>query len=109
MPRHDPVAHEMTRLHALRANVSAPEALAEIEKALASKANILVAQAADLVQAAKLPQFEGALVAAFDRFMVNSSNSDKGCAAKTAIAKALYELEARVEALFLTGMHHSQP
>ena len=48
------------------------------------------------------------MIKAFDRFMVEASTTDKGCGAKTSIAKALYELEARAENLFLTGIHHRQ-
>src|SRR3954468_17440122 len=101
MPKSDSVADAMTRLKSLRANPKAPDAIAEITKALASKANILVSRAADIVHDAKLEQMVGPLIAAFDRFMVDPTTTDKGCGAKTSIAKALYELEARTQELFL--------
>jgi len=108
MPKADPVADAMARLKALRSEPMTVAGLAEIEKALKSKANIVVARAADIIHDARLKQFNDALVAAFDRFMVDAPSTDKGCPAKTSIAKALYELEARQEQLFLTGIHHRQ-
>src|SRR6185369_5025051 len=81
MPKADPVADAMTRLKLLRANPSSAEAGAEIAKALSSKANILVARAADIVHDAKLAQFIDPLIKAFDRFMVNPATTDKGCGA----------------------------
>src|SRR5207237_5519130 len=56
----------------------------------------------------KLAEFMDPLTKAFDRFMVDPATIDKGCSAKTSIAKALYELEARAETVFLTGIHHRQ-
>jgi HEAT repeat protein len=109
MPKADPVADAMARLKALRAQTLTVAGLAEVEKALKSKANIVVARAADIIREVKVAQFNPALVGAFDRFMVDPSSTDKGCPAKTSIAKALYELEAREEKLFLTGIHHRQP
>src|SRR5690349_6317563 len=97
MPKSDLIADAMTRLKSLRANPQSPEAIAEITKALVSKANILVSRAADIVHDSKLEQLIDPLIAAFDRFMVNPTTADKGCGAKTSIAKALYELEARAE------------
>jgi hypothetical protein len=108
MPKSDPVADAMSRLKALRADPNSAASTTELTKALSSKANILVARAADIVREAKLSQFIDSMIAAFDRFMVDATSTDKGCPAKTAIAKALYELEARAENVFLTGIHHRQ-
>lgn len=48
------------------------------------------------------------LVAAFHRFMANPSKLDKGCAATTAIAEALYELDHVEPEVYLLGLHHVQ-
>lgn len=108
MAKSDAIADAMTRLKSLRADPKSDASIAELSKALSSKANILVARAADIIHDAKLPQFIDPLIAAFDRFMVDPTTTDKGCGAKTSIAKALYEMEARAENLFLTGIHHVQ-
>jgi hypothetical protein len=108
MPKSDPIADAMTRLKSLRADPKSDESIAELSKALSSKANLLVARAADIIYDAKLSQFIDPLIAAFDRFMVDPTTTDKGCGAKTSIAKALYEMEARAETVFLTGIHHVQ-
>jgi HEAT repeat protein len=108
MPKSDPVADALSRLKSLRADPRSIASVAELSKALQSKANILVSRAADVIHDAKLDQFVDQLVAAFDRLMVDPTSTDKGCGAKTSIAKALYELEARTQTVFLTGIHHRQ-
>jgi hypothetical protein len=108
MPKSDPIADAMTRLKSLRADPKSDASLAELSKALSSKANVVVSRAADIIHDAKLSQFIDPLIAAFDRFMVDPTTTDKGCPAKTSIAKALYELEARAETTFLGGIHHVQ-
>ena len=69
---------------------------------------ICSSRTADIVREAKLEQFTAALLSAFDRFMIEPTKTDKGYAAKTAIAKALYELEARAENVFIAGVRHAQ-
>ncbi|HEY2843561.1 MAG TPA: hypothetical protein VGJ09_07930, partial [Bryobacteraceae bacterium] len=91
----------MTRLATLRVDPSAPAAATELSKALSSKANVLVARAGDIIREARLTSFVDPMITAFDRFMVDAASTDKGCAAKTAIARALYELESRAENTFL--------
>jgi|SRR5581483_3349384 len=108
MPKADPVAEAMSRLKSLRADPTTNSATAELTKALSSKANVVVSRAAEIIHDAKRTQFIDPLIAAFDRFMVDATTTDKGCAAKTSIAKALYELEARAENVFLAGIHHHQ-
>src|SRR2546430_13236925 len=104
MPKSDAIADAMTRLKSLRADPKSDASIAELSKALSSKANILVARAADIVHDAKLSQLIDPLIAAFDRFMVDPTTTDRGCSAKTSIAKPLYELEARADTVFLTGI-----
>ncbi|MEE8523027.1 MAG: HEAT repeat domain-containing protein, partial [Thermoanaerobaculia bacterium] len=48
------------------------------------------------------------LAAAFDRFLAEPSK-DKGCVAKTEIARSLHELEEPCRELFLAGSRHVQP
>ena len=96
---------QLARLSAIKANPSTPDAVAEIEKALRGKSTLLAARAAEIAAAAKLERLEPALLAAFDHFM---QGADKGCIAKTAIAKALLELETRVELTLLRGARHVQ-
>jgi len=108
MPKSDPVADAMARLKACADEPRSDASLAEIAKALAGKHNLPAARAASIVAAAKLSQFIDPLIAAFNRFMEKPSTTDKGCVAKTAIAKALYELESPAHDVFIRGIHHVQ-
>jgi len=108
MSKSDPVADALARLKACAADPRSAASLAEITKALAGKSNLSAAKAADIIATAKLAQFVDQLTAAFDRFMQKPTATDKGCTAKTAIAKALYEMESPVQELFLRGIRHVQ-
>jgi hypothetical protein len=75
---------------------------------LQSKSNLVVAKAARLIAKSKVTALAPDLESAFPRFMANPKSTDKGCAAKLAIAQALYEMGHRCEAVFLSGIHHIQ-
>ena len=96
---------QLERLRAIKADASSPEAVAEIERALRGKSGVVAARAAEIVASVRLEKLEPALLSAFDHFM---AETDKGCIAKTAIAKALLELESRVELTLLRGARHVQ-
>jgi HEAT repeat protein len=66
------------------------QALACLRKALAEKSNFLVAKAAEWSAEQLAYDLIPHLTTAFDRFM---KEADKTCAAKRAIARALYDLE----------------
>src|SRR5687768_11029317 len=106
MAKADPVAEALTKLKAL--DPSAPEATAELTKALQSKSNLVVARAAVIVHDNLLTALAGELVNAFERFMASPMKLDKGCTALTAITKTLYELNADADATFLRGLRHFQ-
>jgi hypothetical protein len=82
--------------------------MTELRKALMDKDCYVVARAAEMVGSFYMNQLETGLVHAFDRFMVNPVKTDPGCTAKTAIAEALYRMEAYQEDLFLRGISHQQ-
>jgi HEAT repeat protein len=104
----------LAELYALRDAPPSDEALAKLRHALSLKTNHLVAAAAkiiaDLANSGELEitALENDLVQAFERFMVNAEKTDKGCAAKMAIAEALYRLDVDQTALFLRGIRHVQ-
>ncbi len=95
-------------LSQLRENPAAPEALAELGVYLRNKSNAVVAKAAKIAAEFELHDLEAQLVSAFHRFMTNPAVSDKGCAAKTEIVRALEALGAAEAAVFLTGIRHIQ-
>ena len=95
----------LAALHALRDQAGTEQSRQQLTDALAAKTNLLAARAAAIIAEARLDGFEHLLQRAFTAFL---RQSDKGCAAKTAIARALYELGASTDDLFLTGARHVQ-
>ena len=95
-------------LNALRSEPSSERTASELQAALASKANALVARAAEIAGEFLLESLEVPLTKAFERFMVNPTKTDKGCLAKTAIVDALYRMESPRTEVYLEGIHHVQ-
>jgi hypothetical protein len=98
---------QLEALQALRAEPDTADARAALSSALDGRASALVAVAANIVADAELRGFDAALAAAFERFL-REPDKDKGCAAKAAIARALYRGDADADALFLRGIRHVQ-
>ena len=108
MAKVDPVARAIEQLRAVEADPSAPGAAAVLGKAIGGKSSLVVARGAGVIKRGRLETFVPPLVFAFERFMVDAGKADPGCAAKAAIADALYELEANAEGVFLRGVRHRQ-
>lgn len=114
-PRRDPLREKLSALAALakqpppgRDEPGYAERQSLLRAALADKSSFAVAAAADLVHesdAALLPL----LAPAFERFLIEPAQSDKGCAAKTAIARALERVDTPDATVFLRGLTHVQP
>jgi HEAT repeat protein len=85
-----------------------PEARKQLRGHLASKVSLVVARAAEIVTHLEEHEFAPDLIAAFHRFMLNATKADKGCAAKTAVVKALLAAECDDEDIFLKGIRHVQ-
>jgi len=98
----------LAEITALRVNPTAKSSVEKLGRALTNKSNHIVAAAAEIVGEYGIDQLEEDLVQAFSRFLVNPIKTDPGCAAKAAIAETLYRMSAYQEALFLTGIHHTQ-
>jgi hypothetical protein len=101
-----PIELQLSALAALREDPSSGANRAELSRALGSKSNLVAAKAATIITDAQLIDFLPALAGALDRFFADGS--DKGCIAKTAIAKALYTLGHNDPAAFVRGIHHVQ-
>ena len=95
-------------LSRLRENPAAPGVRTELGGYLANKSNLVVAKAAKIVAEFELHDLEPQLVSAFHRFMTNPTVTDKGCAAKTEIVRALEALGAAEAEVFLAGIRHIQ-
>ncbi len=85
-----------------------PDGLKQLTKALAAKSNLVVAKAARIAGESQWMELSPELVKAFERFLKAGASGDKGCAALTAIARALFSLDYDGADLYLAGMRHVQ-
>jgi len=83
-------------------------AKAEIRKALSDKTGLVVAKAANLAGEMKLQELIPDLVSAFALHTVNPERTDKGCAAKIAIVRALHNLDYDDTEIFEKGLTYVQ-
>ncbi len=101
------------RLKELAGEPPSPAGAAEIQKALGTTHNHVVAAAAGAAGAWGNDSFAPAsfaahLLAAYERFMESPVKSDPACAAKLAIVEALHKMERAEYALYLRGAKHVQ-
>lgn len=90
-------------LRSLAGKPVSPKAIALLSKGLASKSNLLIAKAAEVAGQLQAKSLVDDLEKAFDRLLEHPTTTDKGCLAKTSIAKALHALEAAAERTFVSG------
>ena len=102
------IEDRLAELAALSKAPDAPETRKQLRKHLASKTSPIVAKTAQIVAHIDDHDFVPDLIDAFHRFMVDPAKTDKGCAAKTAIVKALLAADCDDEELFRTGIRHVQ-
>ena len=93
---------------ALRGEPPSPAGRAEAAKYLNSKMNLVVAKAARIAGEWLAAELTPQLVEAFDRFMLKPETSDKRCAAKIEILKALCKLEYPSPSIFRRSLRHVQ-
>lgn len=98
----------LAALDSLRTDPTSKQSLSLLKKALATKTNTVVGRAAEIAGGYQLTALEPELVQAFARFMINPQKTDPACIAKTALAEALYRMEAYQPDLFLAGIGHVQ-
>lgn len=110
MARRSSIEDQLDQLSALRQETDSQRVLAELMKALATKrTNLLAARAAKITSELGLIELCDAMAAAFDRLMHDPAKRDKGCLGKTAIARALVELDQPAGEVFRVGLRHVQP
>jgi HEAT repeat protein len=102
------IEDRLAELATLGKEPNTPDARKQLHKHLASKISLIVAKAAAIVAHLEDHEFTPDLIAAFRRFMIDPAKNDKGCAAKTAIVKALLAADCDDEEVFRTGVRHVQ-
>jgi hypothetical protein len=80
----------------------------DLQVHLSNKASLLVAKAAQIAGDLGESGLVLDLVQAFDRLMINPTQTDKGCLAKTKIVQALNALECAQDEVYLKGIRHIQ-
>src|SRR5437868_13810935 len=109
MAKRATVEAELSELAALGKDPSRPDLREKLSKSLKSHVSFIVAKAATIAGQHKQTSLQADLIGAFDRLVNDPKAEDKGCEAKTAIAKALYEFGDPISApVFLEGIKHVQ-
>jgi hypothetical protein len=98
----------LEQLALLRDQPTSEELIAQLRQILSSKQAIAITQAAKLVGNRGLKSLIPDLVAAFEHLLTKPAETDPNCHAKSAIADALYHLEASESDTFLKGIRHIQ-
>jgi HEAT repeat protein len=99
-----PLEAQLDRLAELRLQASTSEGRAEVSRCLNGKFSLVAAKAARIAGEWEAAELTPELVTAFRRFLVNGAATDKRCAAKTEILKALCKLECSAPAVFREGI-----
>ncbi|HEX8798659.1 MAG TPA: hypothetical protein VF772_08605, partial [Terriglobales bacterium] len=108
MAKNDPIERALNRLSELRHAEPSEPVTRELRDFLRNRRNLVVAKAAVVVRELSLVALTPDLVAAFSKFMADAPRLDKRCAALTAIASALYELDYVEPEPYLAGIKHVQ-
>ncbi len=106
--RRPTLEERLDRISDLRRDPDSLETLEELRKNLNGREALAVARAARVAGDLGKEELVPEMLTAFDRFMEDPVKNDKGCLAKTAIAKALVEMEHSATALFRRGLRHVQ-
>jgi hypothetical protein len=108
MAKNDPIERALNRLSELRHADPSDTQTAELREFLRNRGNLVVAKAAVVIRELSLVALIPDLVAGFSKFMADAPRLDKRCAALTAIASALYELDYVEPEPYLAGIKHVQ-
>jgi HEAT repeat protein len=98
----------MQQLRRLRSGPAAPDLDSVLHKAFSDRSNLLIAEAARTVGELRLPAWIPSLLASFDKLFDDPVKTDPKCWGKTAIVKALVELDYSDSAPFARGLRHIQ-
>ncbi len=99
---------QLQRLHILANAVVDDAFIEEVRKALGSSSNLVVELAAQLVRQHEIRDATAELRAAYERFLAEPTETDKGCRAKLAVAEALSHADYDDPEFWLDGMKYVQ-
>lgn len=98
----------LAELSRIRREPLSPVSIASLRAVIKGRASHAVAKAAEIVAELEINELKDDLTAAFERLLVDPVKTDPTCAAKTAIADALYRMGADEPLIFLRGIRHVQ-
>jgi len=102
------IEQQLEALKSLRTELSINAKILALRKALADRSNVVVAKAAAITAECGLKELIPDLEKAFERFFQKPVETDSQCWAKSALSKALKDLEYAESPLFLQGLSHVQ-
>ena len=108
MAKNDPIKRALDRLGELRHAEPTTAVSEELRGFLRNRSNLVVAKAATIVRELGIVDLTPELVSSFNKFMGDAPRLDKRCAAVTAIASALYEMDYDEPEPYLAGIKHVQ-
>ena len=109
MARRDDIEERLAQLSGLRREPDAGEVRRGLKAALTQKrSGLLVAKAAELAAELSIDDMAPQMEEAFHRLLRDPIKRDKGCLGKTALAKALVELEQPASEIYLQGVSFVQ-
>lgn len=98
----------LAKLEQARADPTSPDSIALLRAVLRGPSSHAAAQAAAIAGGHEIEALIPDLVAAFERLLEDPIRRDPGCAAKEAIADALYRIGAAEVGVYLRGIRHVQ-
>jgi len=104
--KNDPIEAKLRALSSV--DPTTADGRQQLAKALTDRSNIVVKKAARIAGEMKCDALLPDLRIAFDRFMAKPAETDKACAALTALSAALIELDYDEPEPFLAGIRHIQ-
>lgn len=108
MAKTSSIEDRLAEITALSKLPDTPDSRKQLRKHLSSKTSLIVGKAADMIARLESHDFTDDLVAAFHRFIKDAAKTDRGCAAKIALVKALLAAECDDERVYRTGIRHVQ-
>src|SRR5258708_1732514 len=104
MKKNSRISDAYANLNRLARGPMTPETTAEIRRTIANPSSLLVSKAVDITADLGLRELAPEMAAAFAKFVEDGAKTDKGCRAKTSIAKALNALDYCEDEVFLAGV-----
>lgn len=109
MPKRNRVDEAIDRLGKLRYEAHSAEAQEQLRAGLRDASNFVVAKAARVIGEAGVRDLVPELEAAFDRLVEAGASADKTCQGKTSIVRALMQLGAQSDDVYLKALRIFQP